>query len=190
MKRIIEVMIIATTCLFVGCASKGKVILDSSPNRPSWVGTNTMTWQEDGKLFLKAIHTVRGNERLNGCYDLAKLDAKEQLLGEIANDVKGSLDNAQESISEQAEVVLTKVRSSEYEGQISGLRFSEQYFERYQIGDNERIDCHVLSEMTTADYNKTKQAVVNKVVAVDPRIKEAIAKKNINFFNRAPASGE
>lgn len=176
--------------VLAGCASTGKLVLDSSANKPSWASSNKVVWQDGNKFLFKAQHTIRGDERLSGCYDLARLDAKESLLSEISNEVRGSLNNAQESISEQAETVLTKMRSSEFSGTISGLRFSEQYFERYKIGETERIDCQTLGEMSAADFNRTKQAVINKVVAVDPRIKEAIAKKNIDFFGKRENASE
>ncbi len=175
--------------LFVACASTPKkVVIDSSPVRPTWMDTNKIAWDDGARVFLKSNHTVKGNERLNGCYDLARLDAKENLLSEIANDVRGRIDNAQQSISENAEVILGKVRSGQFEGQISGLRFSEQYFERYRIQDTERIDCYLLAEITLSDFNRTKQAVVNKVAEADPRLKEAIARQQIDFFARQPAS--
>ena len=128
------------------------------------------------------MHNVRGDERVNGCYDLVKLDVKEAMLSEIANNVKGSIDNAQQSISENAEVILGKVRSGEFDGQISGLRFTDEYYERYAIGGVERIDCHIIAEMKQADYERVKRSVIDKVVAVDPRLKEAVTKKQINFF--------
>lgn len=187
MKLLLEVI---TALLLVGCSSSPKkVVLDSSSNdKPSWTDSNKLIWEESGHLYLKATHTVKGNERPNGCIDLAKLDAKENLISEIKNDVKGSIDNAQQSISEDAEVILGKVRSSEFEGSISGLRFDESYWEKYQIGELEqKVQCHVLGKMKKDDYLATKRAVISKVQAVDPRLKEAITKKQIDFFaNQKP----
>ena|SRR3989338_388951 len=177
-----------------GCASNPRrVFLDStvgSDDRPKWAKTTKTAWQERDMVFLKTSHTVRGDERTNGCFDLAKLDAKEKLLSEIANDVRGSIDNAQQSISENAEVVLGKVRSGEFEGRIIGLRSTEEYFERYRVEGTERIDCFVLSEIKSADYEQVKRSVVNKIAAIDPKIKEAITNKQVNFFSREPASTE
>jgi hypothetical protein len=168
----------------VGCVTtNSRVVLDKSPTKPTWVDSSKISWSENGKIFFKSSHTIRGNERIDGCYSLAQLDAKENLLSEISNDVKGTLDNAQENISEDAEAILGKVRSGEYAGKIQGLKFAEQYFERYKIEENERIECFLLSEITTADYSKTKKSVINKVLAADPRIKEAITKKHVNFFS-------
>ncbi len=173
---------------FVACASldlQKRRFLDSTSHDdspPDWVKEAKITWESKEKVFIRATHSVKGNERINGCFDLAKLDSKENILSEISNEVKGSIDNAQQSISEDAEVVLGKVRASEFHGRILGLRFTDQYFERYLIGEIERIDCHTLSEIKRTDYDRIKKEVIDRVVAADPKIKEAITKKQIEFF--------
>lgn len=188
---------IITLLILAGCTSvphRGRLFLDSTTHHddpPAWVSSTRVTWEKEKKYFIRSSHTVRGDERVNGCYDLARLDTKELLLSELANDVRGQIDNAQQSISENAEAILGKVRSGEFEGRITGLRFSEQYFERYFVGDMERIDCHVLSEINEKDYNEIKRNVVHKIANVDPRLKEAITKGQIDFFgqkNRATSS--
>jgi len=187
------------SCLFLavlgGCAtSASRVFLDStthSDSPPSWAEGTQMVWEDGDTIHLKASHTVRGDERVNGCFDLARLDAKEQLITEIATDVRGSLDSAQQSISENAELVLGKVRSGAYDGRITGLRFAEEYYERYRVGATERVDCHVLGAIGRADYAQVKRNVVERIVAADPRLKEAVTQKQIDFFRpdeRAPAS--
>lgn len=170
----------------------GRTFVDStthSDDPPKWARSLKKTWEDDGKVMIRATHTIRGDERVNGCYDLAKLDGKEAILSEIATDIRGSLDNAQTSLSENAETVLGKVRTGEYAGRLVGLRFTEEYFERYRIVETERIDCHVLGEMKLSDYNMVKKAVVDRVAAVDARVKEAITTKQVDFF-RKPASNE
>ncbi|MGK5087857.1 hypothetical protein WDW86_09885 [Bdellovibrionota bacterium FG-2] len=141
-----------------------------------------MNWEKDGTIFIKASHTVRGDERVDACFDLVKLDGKEALVSEIQNQMKGQLDHHIGSINESAETVLGKSRSSEFTGKISGMKFTEQYFERYRIGPTERIDCHSLAEVKQADYDAIKRSILEKVESADPRIKEAIAQKQINFF--------
>ena len=177
----------------VSCSTtmtKSKVILDSSSStKPKWANSSKITWEKKGMVYLKATHTVQGNERANGCLDLAKLDAKENLISEIQNEVRGSLDNAQHSISEGAEIILGKARSAEFGGKISGLRFTESYWEKYQIGQiDQKLTCHVLAQIKMRDYTQTKRAVVNKVMKADPRLREAVAKKQINFFNPSKPS--
>jgi hypothetical protein len=180
--------------LVSACSSlvpQGRRFLDSSTREdspPGWVRETKMTWERAGKVFLHSFHSIRGDERVNGCFDLARLDNKEALLSEIADEVKGSIDNAQQSISENAEEVLGKVRSAEFSGRITGLRFTDQYYERYLIGETERVDCHVLSEIKETDYNRIKREVVDKIAEVDPRLKEAISKKQIDFFSNGKQS--
>ena len=176
---------LALAVLIGACSVTPKrVVIDSSGDKPSWTGSSKVAWEDGGFVYFKSSHVVRGNERANGCIDLAKLDAKENLISEIKNDVKGSIDNAHQSISEDAEVVLGKVRSSEFDGSITGLRFDESFWEKYRVGDVEqKIQCHVLAKMKKEDYLATKRAVLNKIAAVDPRLREAIAKKQVDFFS-------
>ena len=180
------------TGIFIGgCSSTSshRVVLDSSGDKPNWVDGSKLTWNEGDKVYFKVMHQVRGNERLNGCYDLAKLDAGENIMTEVAADLKGSIDNAQQSISEDAEVVLGKVRTSEYKGRLTGLKVTEQYFVRYRIDqDPDRIDCFVKAEISQTDYDTVKKSVLDRIVAVDPKLKEAITAKQINFFSPEKAS--
>ena len=46
----------------------------------------------------------------------------------------------------------------------------------------------MLAEIKMQDYMKTKRAVVNKVMKVDSRLREAVAKKQIDFFKDNPLS--
>src|SRR5436309_3520957 len=110
MKR--NVVLVAVVILS-GCSSVPKapvrIFVDSSTHEegaPKWVRSTKQTWEEDGKLFVRSSHTVRGDDRVDGCYDLAKLDARENVLTEIQSDIRGSLDNSRQSISEGTEEVL------------------------------------------------------------------------------------
>lgn len=189
MKKQLTTLLISsfTLILMTACSSTGpkKNILDqSSSKKPSWAESSKISWKKKNHIFFKATHTVRADERANGCLDLAKLDTKENLISEVKNEIKGSIDNAQQSISVDAEVVLGKVRSSGFEGAISGLRFTESYWEKYELSNGEAATtCHVLSQIEEKDYIKMKKNVLRKVIAVEPRIKDAIKKKQINFFN-------
>jgi hypothetical protein len=192
-----KIRIIIATVMLSGCASSGskvgRVFIDSPNHKdssPEWTQKQKVSWESGSAVYFRDAHTVRGNERLNACYDLAKLDAKEVLLTELASDVRGRIDNANTSISESTEIVLGKVRTEEFGGRIVGLKTDETWFERYKIGDDERVDCFVLSKIRKSDYDRVKREVVDKVVEADPRIKEAIAKKQIEFFDnkRNPTS--
>jgi len=181
---------VLSLALLIGCAHSGtkKVTIDKSESTPDWVSDPKISYEKADKVFFIAKEEVRGDERLGGCYDLASLLNRENLLRSIADEVKGAIDNAQTSISENAENVLGKVRSGKWEGKIIGFRDVEKAFERYQLinsadGSNvERISCALLSEIKKSDYQETKRSVINKIVSVDPKLKEAITNKQIQFF--------
>jgi hypothetical protein len=184
--------IVISVLALSGCVtSGGKTVLDSSQSKPSWVNKNKVTWEDDGVVYFKSMRSVKGNERLNACYTLSELDAKEQLIAQIKNDLKGSIDSVENSTLEDGEIVLGKVRSSEFKGSVHGMKKTEEYFERYTINaESERIDCYTLNEIKLTDYNKTKKAVLERVIEADPRIKEAITQKQIDFFKKSEGDKE
>ena len=174
-----------------------KMVLDTStPNKPNWVDDSRMSWNKDKRVHFKGNYTVRGNERANACIDLAKLNIKESLITEIQEELKGAVDNASDSIREDAEIILNKSRTAQYRGSISGLRFTSSYWEKYALAtDEQKISCHVLGSVSEADYRKTKRNVLNKITRTNPKLKKAIAKKQIDFFkeddgSRSGASAE
>ncbi|MDI9526254.1 MAG: hypothetical protein QM299_04515 [Pseudomonadota bacterium] len=105
--------------------------------------------------------------------------------------MKGKIQEVVMDLSENAEYVLNKARSGEFEGTIYGMHDVEQYFERYELVNEaektrvQRINCYQLSFISKQDYAKTEQALVNQIIEVDPRIKEAMTHGMINFFNEA-----
>ena len=182
MKKVLFLSIV----LFCGCSSTPrKVVLDtSSPNKPDWVDDSRISWNKDKRIHFKGDYTVRGNERANACVDLAKLNIKEALITEIQEELKGAVDNASDSIREDAEIILNKSRTAQYSGSISGLRFTGSYWEKYALAtDEHKISCHVLGSVSEADYRKTKRNVLNKITRANPKLKKAIAKKQIDFFS-------
>ena len=187
MKKFMNVALLA---MLTACSTMGpkKVVVDSSSDRPSWVSDNKMTWDNDSRIYFKAKVTVRGDQRLNGCYNLASNDNREAMLRSIVDELKGATDEAQTDLNENAESLLGKVRSGKWAGKIYGFKDHEQYFERFQIRDEgsgektERQDCYTLSYISKSDYNRTLQELVNKIAAVDPRLREAITQKQIGFF--------
>lgn len=168
------------------CSSGGplkRTTLDESGSKPSWVSDSKTSWEADQKIRVRGMQQVRGDERLSGCYELARLNAKSLLIGEIQEKIKGVLDTHETSLSENAEILLSKSRSAEFGGDLNGVRMVEDYFTRYRIGDDERVDCHVLAEVTREDYQQVKRRIIHKIQEADPRLKEQIAKKHIDFFN-------
>ena len=170
----------------MGCSSSmKKMILDSSsPNRPDWINSNNISWEKNNKYFFKGDYTIRGDERVNACIDLAKINVKETLITEMQEDLRGALASASESIKRSAEILLTKSQTSQYQGSISGLRFESKYWEKYSISNNEeKISCYVIAYLSKKDYVKIKQKIVNKMIGISPSLKKAVMDRQVDFFN-------
>lgn len=180
--RLLATAILALT----GCSTPAelkKIVLDESPgSAPAWVTDSKTAWEADGILNVRATQQIRGNERLSGCYDLARLNAKTLIVTEIQEEIRGLLTTHEASISENAEIVLSKSRSAEFNARAQGVRSVGEHFVRYRIGEEERIDCHVLSNISKDDYNRLKRAILYKVEEADPKLKEQIRQKHIDFF--------
>jgi len=161
-----------------------KNVLDAGAEsgKPAWANSTKIAWEESGQVFFRVEYTIRGDERVNGCYQLARLEGKETLLREISEELRGQIDNAQQSISENAEIILNQSRSSEFNGRVNGLRYSEQYHERYKIDGTERVDCFLLGSIKKNDYETLRRAVVLKLVEVDPGLRQALLKRQVGFF--------
>jgi hypothetical protein len=179
--------LIFTALFLTACASQDKrdVLEQGGNGKPEWVQQTKITWNDGDQVYFRTQYTIRGNERVNACYQLAKHETKETLLREISEDIRGQIDNAQQSISEEAEIVLNQSRTSEYSGKVTGLRFLEQYHERYKVDGTERVDCFVLSSIKKHDYESIRRAVVFKITEVDPALKQALNKRQVEFFSEA-----
>ncbi len=178
------------TLFLTGCATDQRLLIDNgSVKKPDWVESTKISWTEGDQVYFKSQYTIRNDERLNACFQLAKLDSKETLLREIAEDLRGQIDSAQQGISENTELILSQVRSSEYSGKIIGMKFLEQYHERYVSSGVERSDCYVMAGIRKADYDQIKRQVLYKIVEADPDLKRVIKDRAIQFFdNDRPAN--
>lgn len=166
------------------CASPSRKVVDQDHMaKPEWVQSPKVSWVEGDQVMFRSQYTIRGDERLNGCYQLVKLDSKETLLREISEDIRGQIDNAQQGISENTELVLSQVRTAEFSGKVTGMKFVEQFDERYVTNGVERIDCFVLSGISKLDYDKVKRRILYKIADTDPDVKKAISKRAVKFFS-------
>ncbi len=169
---------------------KNVVEAGNQENRPVWATGAKVNWTEGEQVLFRSQYTVRGDERVNGCYQLARIDASTTLLREIAEDIRGQINNAQQSISETAENILNQSVSSEFSGRISGLRFLEQYHERYKVSSTERIDCYLLSSINKSDYEAIRRQIIHNVTKADPSLKAVLNKKQIEFFSNIKNANE
>lgn len=180
-----------------GCSSAGiltdrsvpkRVVIDNTyhgPELPGWTRDGKVGWEDKGVVYFKAQHTVRGDQRINSCFDLAKMDLKESLMTEISTAIKGEVNFAAEGISEASEAAITKSFSQQLEAEISGLKQSEQFFERYLTGDVERVDCYVMALMSKSDYDKLKSRILQRAARSDAQLAQLLRRKQRAFFDRA-----
>ena len=186
MNKVKLLLTIGCALALTACAVPGKkAVLEQSKDKPTWVDSNKITWNDGSTVFIRSQYTIRGDERVNACYQLAKMDTKDVLLREISEDVRGQIDMAQQGISEEAEIILNQSTASEYGGKVTGFRFLERYHERYKLGEDERIDCFVLGKIRKGDYERIRRAVVFNVVQADPGLKKALTERQIDFFNNS-----
>ncbi len=171
-------------CATVSQKSLSKVILDKSymNDRPDWSINEKDSWAENETIYIKTSYTVRGDQRVNACYDLARLSVHEGLLAEIKSDVRAENNLASEGLSENEEQLMTKSLSESLKGAISGVNIQSRLFERYLINSTERIDCMILATMKKTDYEKLKRNSAQIVLSVAPGVAEAVREKQKNFF--------
>ncbi len=172
------------------CATEQRTLIENGNlKKPEWVESSKISWTEGDQVYFRSQYTIRSDERLNGCFQLAKLETKESLLREISEDLRGQIDSAQQGISESTELILSQVRSSEYSGKVTGMKFIEQYHERYVSSGVERSDCYILAGIRKTDYDQIKRRVLYKIVEADPDLKRAIKDRAVQFFGGNQGSG-
>lgn len=175
------------------CAIKSikesRVVIDNSfgnkNSLPEWVRDSRASWIDpDSKhLKYKTTYTIRGDQRTNACFELAKLEIKQNVISEISTSITGELNLASDGMNENSEIIITKSFNEQFSALVKGLKFESQFFERYVIADNERIDCFVQATMSPEDYQLLKKELINKMEKMSSQVAEAVRKKQVNFFN-------
>jgi len=192
---------VLASLLLQGCSSGGntkpdkveKQVLDTggSGSVPAWVQDTKVSWLGDGNVHkFKAFHSIKGDERLTACYELAKLNAQEQITSEIWTDFKAAVSHSTQGISEATEDVFIQSRNLETRGNIRGLRFSEVFHQRFLVNGMERIDCFVLGELTDADFRQMRSHILSPVVQANPELRKVIEGKHLDLFRSAPPNEE
>lgn len=179
-KKVILLSLFLTACSSL--QSNRKVIDSNSSSRPKWAEGTEIGWQDGDFTLLRSQYTIRGDQRINSCYDLARVDLKETLLTSLKDDITGELNLAGEGLSEGADPLLSKSFRSEFKGRVQGLSISEQYYERYLVGDVERIDCFVLSKMKNSDYQRLKSQLLTNLIQVSEEVAQAVRGRQKEFF--------
>lgn len=175
--------------------SEGKLSrewIDSSTHKnqpPAWVDDSRLVWKQPDKIFFRSVHTVRAQEGEARCFGLAQRESQETFLTEIASDIRGTLDTASLHLNSKAEAILTKLTSGETESAPPKLKTVEKYFEKYRMGAEERMDCHLLSEVATKQYEHFEAGVLSSLEREDPAFKTAIDRGKVRFFESKVKTG-
>lgn len=185
-----SVLILLAAILTSCSSSQHKIIVDSTKVKPEWANESKLRFEKDGSIYFKGEETVRGDQRLGGCYDLASFEVRSGIVRELKEELKGMIDQVMPDISESSESIMSKVSTSKWEGMIRGLKEEERYFERFRLLENsgsknykERVNCQVLLSLKEEEYQQMKMNAVEALKAVDPKLKEAIMNKQIDFLS-------
>ena len=179
--------------IFAGCANtpvsskNTKIIIEQSysGSKPEWIAKDLISWSDDQLVYFKTSYTIRGDQRVNGCYELAKLLINETLVGEIKSEVKAESNLANEGISEGNDVLLTKSITHTSEGIVKGLRSIAQAYERSLTNEIERVECFVLTQIPKSEYAALKSQSINNLLSVKREVAEAVRKRQSEFFNNS-----
>jgi len=106
------------------------------------------------------------------------------VLTQVSSKVKSLIMEANESLSELADQAFSEFRSVLSEGELQGLRFKEEYFERYRIGETERVDCFALGEISKNEIERLKQRLLKHTENTSPELKEALRSKTLDFIRQ------
>ena len=167
----------------------GKVTLENSVRSsevPAWVADYKTNWEEGDKYYFKTSYTILGSQRINGCYDLAKLELKANVLSEVSEKIKSEINQASEGISDNLDPLIAKAITSETGGEIKGLKVIGQVHERYLINGNEKQECFILGSMDKLDYLNLKGAAFNRALSVSKQVTENIRNRQSQFFQPTP----
>jgi len=168
-----------------------KVVIDKSPSMPEWVKETNVNQLDGDQIYLVGRESIKGDQRLSGCFEMASFELKNKIIREVGEEIRGTIDQAIPDISENSEAVLSRVSTGKWTGKLVGLSTDSEYFERYRLFDfnqadsyKERIDCFVRMKIAKSDINRMKRDIIEELKKVDPKIKEAILNKQVNFFSK------
>jgi len=187
-KKILRLLI--GLILFQGCQHTAptlnleKRILDQSyEDKPDWIKKTDVTWTEGSFIYYKNTFTVRGDQRVNACYELARLGLYESLISEIGSEIKAENNLASEGTLESESDLINKSVSENLSGYLKGVKVKSKAFERYVVKDNERVDCHLLTEISKSDYEKMKNRIGQEILSVSAEVTQALREKQKRFFS-------
>lgn len=175
---------------FYSCASAPEgqklVVLERSTkgnDLPTWTSNSEMSWNNNDEIQLKGQYTLKGNQRVNACYDLAKGDARENLVSEMSVNFQSEINSYTQGISADENIELNKMFISQAKNKITGLRVSESAFERVLVNSEERINCFVLFSISKKSYQENMANAKSEVSKVNSEIIEKMKSRGLDFFS-------
>jgi hypothetical protein len=174
----------------MACASTPEasnlVILERSTRSndlPTWTSNSETSWMKNEDIQFKGQFTIKGQQRTNACYDLAKGDARENIVSEMSVNFQSEINSYTQGISADENIELNKMFISAAKGKISGLRVSETVFERVLVNSEERINCFVVLSMSKKNYQENLMNAKSTVSQVNSDIIEKMKSRGLNFFS-------
>lgn len=188
---IMYLQLIILSLAFYGCSTSSKVqdhkiVLERSSGKnemPEWTTAAKQSWKKKDLLYIKGQYTVRGNQRVSACYDLAKSEAKENLITEMTSNFRNEINGYTQGLNEEENQELNKMFISEVNGKVVGLRLGETAYERSLINNVERINCYVLFEISESSYNETLRNSKKGISAVNKEIIEKLKDRGVDFMS-------
>ena len=177
------VSVLSYSCSHQTMTSSNRKIIDKSyDEKPEWLMKQDDFWKNEDKLNFKFTYTISGEQRTNACFELARLGINELILSELKSEIKAQNNLASEGLSENESEFLNKSLTENLSGEIHGLRIKSKAFERYIVGEKERIDCSILTEMSSLDYNKIKSKALSNNYSIKQEVADTIREKQKDFF--------
>lgn len=182
--------IIVIAIVTVGCSHQKvredikKTIIESSiqGEKPEWALKSVMSWKEEMNHFYKSQYTIQENQRVNACYDLAKMELRENIMTELSSEIKGEIVLALKGSKINYNELMTKTMIQSFEGRLQGLKIQEQFHERYLIREREQVDCFVKASIDKESYRKLKNELLNQMAEESGELKKAIENRQVGII--------
>lgn len=150
---------------------------------PEWTSNSETSWSKNDDILLKGQFTLKGHQRVSACYDLAKSDARENLVSEMSVNFQSEINSYTQGISAEENIELNKMFLSQAKSKITGLRVSEIAFERVLVNSEERINCFVLLSISKRSYQENLTSAKSEVSKVNAEIIEKMKSRGLTFFS-------
>lgn len=163
-----------------------KITLEKSTGKndlPDWTEKPQNSWSMDDTYFFKSSYSVRGDQRVNACYDLAKAEARENILTEFKSFFSSEINGYTQGLNETDAQELNKMFVTSVKSHLYGLKLSESVHERYIIQNSEKIQCHVLLTMNKESLLKNIQTALSNGTKINGEVAKQMKDRAVKFFD-------